>query len=639
MRRRAATVLLAALASLAVAASAPAKKIVTHSPDSLAPKNAPAHWLPPEAWVYNHWLPYDEGRLYRVLGITRSELWQQLRDDRRTLAQLAARHGYRSPAKLAAKLVAPRASTVGDETLRELRDRAERTITQGHLAQHVFFHSLHQFAIPSAAPDIFGVTDARFRELRRTELSPLAIGRLHGRLPGEVQAMSISVLLDRIDAGIGNGSMSAGQGEILLRRQLSQLPRWLDQQRYNGPPLTSSGALLQIPADYASNPAISADGRYVAYEAYRQKLKLAIKLGEIAVLRTNLDSGLTELISRVAPKGPNGFQPASAYNPSISGDGARVTYETSAGNQNFAKRYGQIGVMLCDLHGATKTTGIAEQAGGPALSDSKSGYNPVISGDGASVAFQQLRDGHTSIVVKGVSGDLRVAASGTRVGGERFGDVYEPGLSADGTRVVMTRTGGRVDRPASATSEVVVRDLVSGRTLLASRADGVDGLPADGPSADGAISPDGRFVAFTSQAPSLGAARGSLGLFLRDLQAGTTIRVPTPSGVPLDPVVAAGGVAVAYTVERGGVSLVRVWNARTGVMQVASRASGATGALAGGRSGDASISADGTRVAFASTAKNLAPGAGPRSIFVRDLTALTTRLVSDPAKAYGGVRP
>ena len=73
-------------------------------------------------------------------------------------------------------------------------------------------------AIPSAAPDIFGVTDARFRELRRTELSPLAIGRLHGRLPGEVQAMSIDVLLDRIDAGIRSGSMSAGQGEILLRR-------------------------------------------------------------------------------------------------------------------------------------------------------------------------------------------------------------------------------------------------------------------------------------------------------------------------------------------------------------------------------------------------------------------------------------
>src|ERR1043165_4784064 len=70
------------------------KPIVTRSADSEAPPNAPAHWLPPEAWVYNHWLPYDETRMYRLLGITRVGLWDQLRDDRRTLAQLAAHHGW-----------------------------------------------------------------------------------------------------------------------------------------------------------------------------------------------------------------------------------------------------------------------------------------------------------------------------------------------------------------------------------------------------------------------------------------------------------------------------------------------------------------------------------------------------------------
>src|SRR4051812_6537843 len=69
------------------------KLIVTKSPDSLAPKGAPAHWLPPEDWVYDHWLPYDETRLYSLLGITRTDLWNQLRDDRQTVAQLAAQHG------------------------------------------------------------------------------------------------------------------------------------------------------------------------------------------------------------------------------------------------------------------------------------------------------------------------------------------------------------------------------------------------------------------------------------------------------------------------------------------------------------------------------------------------------------------
>src|SRR3954466_2635681 len=87
--------------------AAAAKLIVTRSPDSLAPKGAPAHWLPPEPWVYNHWLPFDERRLYRLLGHTREQLWQQLRDDRRTLAELAARRGWPQPSRLAAALVAP----------------------------------------------------------------------------------------------------------------------------------------------------------------------------------------------------------------------------------------------------------------------------------------------------------------------------------------------------------------------------------------------------------------------------------------------------------------------------------------------------------------------------------------------------
>src|SRR3954447_7216548 len=145
------TLLIGLLAALAVAgcgdkhgakaADAPGKgqPIVTRSPDSDAPAHAPAHWLPPQAWVYNHWLPYDEARLYRLLGITRVGLWAQLRDDRRTLAELAARHGWRDPRRLAAALAARGRERVGARRAAELEARALRTITQGHLAQHLFF--------------------------------------------------------------------------------------------------------------------------------------------------------------------------------------------------------------------------------------------------------------------------------------------------------------------------------------------------------------------------------------------------------------------------------------------------------------------------------------------------------------------
>lgn len=623
MRTRGGVAALTAVVLLGVApAGAPAKKIVTHSPDSLAPPNAPAHWLPPEPWVYNHWLPYDEGRLYRVLGITRQELWLQLRDDRHTVAQLAARHGHRDVAALAARLVAPRARRVGRAMARTLRQRAERTLTQGHLAQHVFFHSLHQFAIPSAAPDIFGVTDAEFRVLRRTELSPLAIGRLHGRFTGEIQAQAIAVLRDRIRAGIAGGDMTAAQGRLLLRRQLTQLPRWLDQQRYNGPPTTHDGALTGLPHDYASNPMISGDGRYVAYESYRQKLALAITLGEIAVMRHDLSAGRSDLLSPVLPADAHGAQPQSAYNPSISGDGGRVVYETSAGNQNFAKRYGPIGVLLCDLHGGSATTAkVDERASGPPLADSLSAYNPVVSADGATVAYEAIRKGRTSILLR--RGEVtRAIASGTAAGGASFSDVYEPGLSADGSRVVMTRTRGRLSSPRAARTSVVVRDVAAGRTIAVS--------PSGVQAGDGAISPDGRYVAFTARTGD------RLGLFLRDLQTGMLSFIPAGFGRPLDPVVARGGTAVAFTMQTADGSQVRVWRAAGGAVEIASRATGAAGAVAAGRAEDPSISDDGTRVAFTASDTSLAsvPSPDPRSIYVRDLAAQTTTLVSQTARAY-----
>src|SRR4051795_4512216 len=322
--------------------------IVTKSADSEAPKNAPAHWLPPEAWVYNHWLPYDETRLYALLGITRVGLWEQLRDDHRTLAQLAARHGWPDARKLAAALVAPAAGHVAPARLATLRERALSTITQGHLAQHVFFHSLHQFGIASEAPAIFGVSDIEFRRLRRAELSPLALARLHGRSPGEVEARAIAVLRERARTGVRGGATPRAQADRLLQRQLSQLPRWLDQARYNGPPTTYRGALTAVPHDYATNPAISAAGRHVAYETYRQKPALAVKLGEIAVLRADLATGKTAIISRLPRGGPTGPDPISAYNATVSSDGSRVAFESSRGNQNFAKRYGRIGVLLAD---------------------------------------------------------------------------------------------------------------------------------------------------------------------------------------------------------------------------------------------------------------------------------------------------
>src|SRR3954451_9924047 len=468
--------------------------------DSLAPPGAPAHWLPPEAWVYNHWLPYDEGRLYALLGVTRGDIWRQLRDDRHNLAELARAHGWPSPERLAAALVAPRAGAGWPSTLRVLQARALRTITQGHLAQHLFFHSLHQFAIPSEAPEIFGVTDARFRALRRGEQSPLDVGRVHGRSPSQIQALAAAVLRERVRAGVSSGAMTAQQGRLLLARQLAQLPRWLAQVRYNGPPPTHQGKLVRLPRDYAANPSISGDGLHVVFEAYQQHLQLALARGEISVQERSAGAAAPSEISQANTKRRG---PQSTYNPSVSATGRFVAFESADGNRNFAKRYGLIRVFVRDVK-----RDVRHEVGRPGARVSQSEFNPAMAADGSAVAYQAVRpSGHSQVLVTLWPSRRTVLVSRRgRHGPAANADTFEPSISGDGNRVAFTTAAPNLGAKGGR-SAVFVRDRARGRTLLVSRS-------ASSP----AISSDGRHVAFV-----VGRT-----VKARDLDRGRTVRVSAP---------------------------------------------------------------------------------------------------------------
>jgi Tol biopolymer transport system component len=607
--RRVAPLILVVLALLPAAAAA-------KSNDSLAPPDAPPHWLPPEAWVYNHWIPYDEGRLYALLHITREQLWQQLRDDHRNIAQLAARHGWREPGRLADALVAPWRGHVSAARVAVLRGRAVRTITQGHLSQHLFFHSLHQFAIPSRAPQIFGLSDAAFRDVRRTlELSPLTIARLHGRSPARVEALSVAALRERARAGVAGHAITARQARMLLRRQITQLPRWLGQARYNGPPKTHHGLLVALPHDYATNPSVSADGTHVVYEQYRQKLPVALRLGEIAVVSRDLRSGRDTLVSRPAAPRPNQpLDPRSAYNATVSGDGRLVAYESSPGNVNFAKRYGRIGVHLADTARGS-TTRIDHPPRGEDLS--QSAYNPQLAADGRHLAFQAVRDAGTAqvFVCDLHTGSRTLASAGLpRAPRGTVTSIYEPRLSADGRFVAFTAVTSRASGgPGATASSVVLRDLVSHTSTTVSA--GVGGF-----ASDPTVSADGRLVAFTA-----GAAVPQL--YLRDRSDATAKALTTPdAGAVVDPQLSADGRVLAYTVVRGARSHVEVRRLDSGAVEQVASAKGSVT--------DPSLSADGSVLAFTSDAPDLAPGKTDRTrgVFARDLRAGTTTLVSAPTK-------
>jgi Tol biopolymer transport system component len=616
--------------------------------DPEAPKGAPPHWLPNEQWVWQHWLPYDEGRLYSLLDITRRDLWHQLRDDTRTVGQLGERHGWK-PRALATALVAPRRSSVSSAKFRELRSRALRTLTQGHLAQHIFFHSLHQSVIPNRAPLIFGVKSTEeFQRLRRAELSPLQICRLYGHSRSQTEGAAAAALRDRVRAGVQRGDVSATQGRILLSRQLRQLPRWLQQVRYNGPPpLRRNPKAVTQARDYANDAQITADGRRVVFEAYESSIPLAKKNGEINVRMRALGAERSRLVSKVEPADRKA--PRSAYNSSVSADGRYVAYETSAGNLNFAKRYGGIAVIVRDLV-ARKTIHVDPVSRADARREPRSSYNPQISADGRWVAFESSRQvrrgGRLSYALGVFVHDLRsgrtTALALTGPAGHR--DASEPQISADGRFVAFTSTarGG-----AGGRSRVLVQDVVSGRTVVASRADGRAGALAEGESYEPKISADGRLVAFTSTARNLGAAgKRQSRVYVRDLRSGRTELVSVAGGpdgphagaFAFEPAISSDGRFVAFaSVVPGGKgrtgrrSQIFLRDLAGGTTALVSRESGTGGTRAHGFSSDPSVSNGGRFVVFTSDAPNLSDRKihRVRGIFVRDTAKGETALVSE----------
>jgi Tol biopolymer transport system component len=127
---------------------------------------------------------------------------------------------------------------------------------------------------------------------------------------------------------------------------------------------------------------------------------------------------------------------------------------------------------------------------------------------------------------------LSVATDGQTGNGPSGSDPSSPmpprnKISADGRYVVFERFAGNLicSDTNFSSQDIFVRDRLTGTTTLVSVA--WDGAQGNTNSYDPAISADGRYVAFSSAATSLvpGDTNGYHDVFVPDLQAGTTTRV------------------------------------------------------------------------------------------------------------------
>jgi Tol biopolymer transport system component len=372
-------------------------------------------------------------------------------------------------------------------------------------------------------------------------------------------------------------------------------------------------------------PSVSSDGRLVAFASAADDLVSSdTNLASDAFVR-DLKAGATTIASM--GKGPIVIQAnESSHDAVVSGNGRFVAFDSVATNLVASDTNNAEDVFVRDLQTRTNDLVSVDSYEGQLSEDSLA---PSISDDGRFVSFETntgidpfdtngLSDIYLRDRLAGTTTLVSIATSGLISSPD--GASYDSALSGDGTHIVFTSTSNNlVTGDTNGKADVFELDLTTNVLTRVSVATG--GGQLDGNSALPAVSEDGRYVAFSSDATNAvtGDTNGARDVFVRDTVAGTTERVSISSagtqgnGTSQAPTISGDGRFVGFestasnlvSDDTNGVSDVFV---RDRLSNVTIRESTmANLGQANGASTSASLSSDGRTIAFLSLATNLDP--------------------------------
>jgi Tol biopolymer transport system component len=393
--------------------------------------------------------------------------------------------------------------------------------------------------------------------------------------------------------------------------------------------------------DSSSEPSISGDGRYVAFSSGASTIVAADLNSKADIFVHDRQAWLTTRVS-VSSTGEEANSYSSA--PAISTDGRYVAFESFAGNLVAGDTNQGYDVFLRDRATARTTRVSVSSSGEQGNGDS---FAPSLSADGRYIAFHSystnlVADDGTAY--SDVFVHDRVTGQTTRVsvssdGAEANGWSAGAAISGDGRSVAFSSAASNlVPGDTNGVEEIFVTDRATRRTVRAAVSSG--GSQGNDWSGFPAISGDGRSVAFSSGASNLvpGDTNRQPDVFVRDFGTGRTTRVSLSSsgrqgtGGSFLPAISANGQYVAFA--SGAPNLVardanRTWDVFVRDLRASSTSRvsvSSGGGDANGFSASRSISADGHSVVFDSTASNLVPNDtnGRGDVFVHDLVVRST---------------
>jgi Tol biopolymer transport system component len=295
---------------------------------------------------------------------------------------------------------------------------------------------------------------------------------------------------------------------------------------------------------------ISPDGRWILMTSTATNLVPGQTgtNGQRNVFLFDRATGATRLVSHV-PSSPVTAGNGGSWMPRLTADGSYAVFLSSAtdlaaGGPDPGSFYGHDNVFLYELaSGAVTLVSRAPATGAWGSGDSD---DPSPSADGRFIAFISDDMGLVSGAIEGngspnvllydrAAGSMalvsRSASSPTlAVGGER------PRISADGRYVYFTSwSQDLVPGQSGSAHALFLFDRVLGTAVLVSHAAGSPTVPAE--INDYQISPDGRYVAFTSSATDLVPGQEdpdpySSDLFLFDRVSGRTVLLSHKTGSP-----------------------------------------------------------------------------------------------------------